>query len=140
MLPGLNTLVAVYPEGGPVVQRSWRYPQDGKHTHVMCSWSRVARTSEERQRWEQLFYTRTLPDAEKINVQDREMLMTQRGLAHARSNEQLLNCDVSIVQIRRLFREEFLAQEKGHRSEPSPWGPLFSEPWLGYVEDAGRSS
>jgi phenylpropionate dioxygenase-like ring-hydroxylating dioxygenase large terminal subunit len=133
MLPGINTLVALYPEGGPVVQRSWRFPQDGEHTHVMCSWGRVARTPAERQSWEQLFYTRTLPDAEKINAQDRAMLMTQKGLAHARSNEQLLNCDVSIVQIRRLLRDEFLAQQEGRRRESSPWGPLYNEPWLGHV-------
>jgi len=138
MLPGLNTLVALYPEGGPVVQRSWRFPQDGANTHVMCSFSRVARTQEERKSWEQLFYSRTLPDANKINEQDRAVLMTQKGLAHARSNEQLLNCDVSIVQIRRLFRAEFLAQQEGRRCESSPWGPLFSEPWLDHVKDTTR--
>jgi len=133
MLPGLNTLVALYPEGGPVVQRSWRFPEDAEHTHVMCSWARVVRTPEERASWEQLFYTRTLPDADKINIQDRAMLMTQKGLVHARSNEQLLNCDVSIVQIRRLVRDEFLAQQEGRRREPSPWGPLYNEPWLDHV-------
>ena len=71
----------------------------------------------------------------KIDLQDRNILLTQRGLAHARSNEQLLNCDVGIVRMRRLLHDTFVAQQEGRRLQSSPWSPLLSDPWVGYVDD-----
>ena len=134
MVPGVATLVPIF-EHGPAVLRSWRYPLDVNRTHVIRSWSRIARSSEERKFWEHLFYTRVFPDSMKIDLQDRNILLTQRGLAHARSNEQLLNCDVGIVRMRRLLHDTFVAQQEGQRLQSSPWSPLLSDPWVGYVDD-----
>ena len=88
MLPGMATLVGIYPDG-PVVTRSWRFPLDGNRTHAVRCSSRRVDTREERQAWEHLYHTRILPDSEKVNEQDKAILVTQRGLDRARSNEQL---------------------------------------------------
>jgi len=130
MLPGMATLVAVYPDG-PVVTRSWRFPLDGDRTHAVRCSSRIVRTREERNAWEHMYHTRILPDSEKVNVEDKAILVTQRGLDWARSNEQLLNCDVGIVHLRAMLRDAFLAQREGCRTDPDPWCPLLTEPWEG---------
>ena len=128
MLPGMATLVAIYPDG-PVVTRSWRFPLDENRTHaVRCSSRRVG-TREQRRAWEHLYHTRILPDSEKVNEQDKAILVTQRGLDRARSNEQLLNSDVGIVRLRAMLRDTFLAQQEGRRVDSDPWCPLLTEPW-----------
>ena len=134
MLPGMATLVALYAEGGPMVRRSWRFPMDLKRTHVMAGYSRLVRTPEERERWAHLFHTRVKPDSDKINSQDKAILLTQRGLAHVRSNEQLLNCDVGIARARRLLRDAFLAHREGRRPEVSLRCPLQTDPWDAHLQ------
>ena len=133
MLPGMATNVAVF-ENGPVVVRAWRYPLDVNRTHVFRSDTRLVRTPEERKSWEQEYLTKALPDSDKLNFQDVCVLVLQRGLARARSNEQLLNSDVGVVRVRRLLRDTFLAHQEGRRLETSLSCPLLQEPWIGYVE------
>jgi len=128
MLPGMATLVALYPDG-PVVTRSWRFPLDANRTHAVRCSSRLVRNAQERRAWEHMYYRRILPDSNKVNAEDMAMLATQRGLTWARSNEQLLNSDVGIVHLRRLLKETLVAQQEGRRLEPDPWSPLLSEPW-----------
>lgn len=128
MLPGMATLVAIYPDG-PVVTRSWRFSLDADRTHAVRCSSRMVHTRQERKAWEQMYYTRILPDSEKVNVEDKAMLATQRGLARSRSNEQLLNCDVGIVHLRAMLRDAFLAQQEGRRLDQDPWCPVLTEPW-----------
>ena len=65
----------------------------------MGCWARLGRTAEERENWERLFHPRVLPDSLKIDWEDRAILMTQKGLAQARINEQLLTCDAGIVRL-----------------------------------------
>lgn len=134
MLPAMATIVTIF-DHGTVVSRSWRYPLSGSRTQVVRSWSRIARTDEEKSFWEHLFRTVVVPETTKIDIQDREILHTQRGLVHARSNEQLLNCDVGIVRTRRLLRDTFLAQKEGRRLQPSPWSPLLSDAWVGHIDN-----
>jgi hypothetical protein len=70
-----------------------------------------------------------------VNLQDKFVVETQKGLRHARSNEQLLNCDVGIVRVRRMLRDAFLAQREGRRLSKNPNSPILFEPWIGVLED-----
>jgi len=124
----MATLVAIYPDG-PVVTRSWRFPLDEHRTHAVRCSSRRVDTREQRRAWEHLYHTRILPDSEKVNEQDKAILVTQRGLDWARSNEQLLNSDVGVVRLRAMLRDTFVAQQEGRRVDPDPWCPLLTEPW-----------
>lgn len=135
MLPGMNTQVVVRPGSTPIVKRVWRFPIDGSRTQALACWSRLARNSEERQTWEYAYNTRILPDSQRVNLQDKFVVETQKGLQHARSNEQLLNCDVGIVRVRRMLRDAFLAQREGRRLSKNPNSPILFEPWIGILED-----
>ena len=138
MLPCMGTLVVLYTEGSPVVGRTYRYPVDASHTQFIAAWSRLVPTLEERKKWKHMLHTRILQDSEKINVEDKGMLVTQRGLVHARANEQLLNCDAGIARVRRLMRDTLLANQEGRRLYPTLSSPLLYEPWVGFSEEARK--
>ena len=87
-----------------------------------------------------MYHQRILPDSEIVNREDKAILRTQRGLAWARSNEQLLNSDVGIVHLRHLLRDTFLAQQEGRRLEPDPWCPVLEEPWAGMHDETEAQS
>jgi hypothetical protein len=139
MLPGMNTQVVVRPGSMPIVKRVWRFPIDVGRTQALACWSRLARNTEERKEWEYIYNTRILPDSQRVNLQDKSVVETQKGLRHARSTEHLLNCDVGIVHVRRMLREAFLAQRDGRRLSASPSSPILYEPWVGIIGDERKS-
>ncbi len=99
----------------PYTSRVWHIAIDDRRTLVPRYLCWRARTTEERERAEQVYHDLALPRLRKVAEEDALISAGIGDLVTARKNEYLFNADSEVIRIRRHLKQAFLAQREGRR-------------------------
>ena len=129
LFPCISTnVIRPVPGVEPYVSRLWQFPIDDSRCIVQRFAVQKAATPEARERWKKLFTDVVGPRFKSISREDAVIAESQGDLLTARSNEHLLEPDISMYEVRQKIRDAFLSQLDGKRVVPPKDGLVWPIP------------